>query len=542
MTGESTFQKQTAEILARANKQELIALILRQNEVEQQLLQQKQEADLKTAVLLANIEQRKKEYEELKGLYEELQEKHLILEGQHVLLKNKYFGKSRKKVPSAAARDKIKKGKKGKKPARKLPSERYPDAPVIERHVELAENPNCSCCEFEMTDSGMTEESEYLSVVPAQFFIIRVIRHKYRCGKCHGDIKTAPVPPRIQPRSVLGDELIADVALSKYCDLIPIERYSSIAGRQGLSDLPPQILHEATHSFADFVSGAYKLTRLDVLSSRCLHADETPHKMLEGDTKKNWRLWGFLNKKGVYFEIRNTRSGDVASKLLVDSQCEYLSSDVFSGYGKAVRETNKIRKERGLPIIQCVYCNAHVVRKFKEANELFKQQEIADPDCEWFIARYKEIYDLNEQSQCRHPEEVMVLRRRMVPLFEQMKARTEQLQDTYPSKSAFAKAMQYFLNNYEGFVLFTTDPELEIDNNVMERRLRNPVIGRKTWLGTHSKRGALTAAILFTLVESCKLLGINPREYFKALIQDLHQGKAPYSPAQYQESKNSKAS
>lgn len=413
------------------------------------------------------------------------------------------------------------------------PSERYPHAPLIERHIEFKDYPDCSCCGLKMTDSGMTEDSEYLNVVPAQFFIIRIKRHKYRCGKCHGDLKTAPSPPRIQPGSVLGDELIADVALSKYCDLIPIERYSSIAGRQGLEDLPPQILYESTHSFADFVSAAYQLTREDALSSRYLNAVETPHKMLEGDEKKNWHLWAFLSKKAVYFEIRNTRSGDVASDLLMDSNCEFLMSDVYSGYGKAVRQTNEERKKNGLPTIQCVYCNAHVVRKFKEANEVLKQQGIPDPECEWFLSQYREIYDLDEQTKLLHPEGVMELRKQMVLIFKKIKARAEQLQDAYSSKSILGKAFQYFLNHYDGFTLFTSDAELEIDNNVTERRLRNPVVGRKTWLGTHSKRGALTAAILFTLVETCKLLAINPREYFKALVQDLHQGKPSYSPYQY---------
>jgi hypothetical protein len=67
----------------------------------------------------------------------------------------------------------------------------------------------------------------------------------------------------------------------------------------------------------------------------------------------------------------------------------------------------------------------------------------------------------------------------------------------------------------------------------MERQLRNPVVGRKTWLGTHSKRGAETAAVLFSLVESCKMLQVNPREYFKVLINELHAGKSAFSPYKY---------
>ena len=103
----------------------------------------------------------------------------------------------------------------------------------------------------------------------------------------------------------------------------------------------------------------------------------------------------------------------------------------------------------------------------------------------------------------------------------------------YSSKSLLAKAMSYFLENFTELMLFVKNPILPIDNNPQERLLRNPVIGRKTWYGTHSKRGAKTAAILFSLVESCKLNKLNPRVYFKALIQDLHAGKAPYTPATF---------
>jgi hypothetical protein len=63
--------------------------------------------------------------------------------------------------------------------------------------------------------------------------------------------------------------------------------------------------------------------------------------------------------------------------------------------------------------------------------------------------------------------------------------------------------------------------------------MRNPVIGRKTWYGTHSKRGSKTAVIIFSLVESCKLNNINPRIYFKDLVQAIHQGKAAFTPAEY---------
>src|SRR5207253_1230389 len=105
----------------------------------------------------------------------------------------------------------------------------------------------------------------------------------------------------------------------------------------------------------------------------------------------------------------------------------------------------------------------------------------------------------------------------------------------YPRNGKYGKALRYFLENYEGLTLFLADPDVPIDNNSQERLLRNHVVGRKTWYGTHSERGALTAAILFTLVETCKLNHVNPREYFKRLVQDLHDELDPQTPFEFQQ-------
>ena len=125
--------------------------------------------------------------------------------------------------------------------------------------------------------------------------------------------------------------------MAKYCDLVPIERYSTIAGREGLADLPPNSLIGTTHKLAEYVEPAVKKIREEIMASEVLHADETPHRMLEGDEKKSWYLWGFSNQESCFFEIRNTRSGDVGSEILNQSKCLYLVGDVFSAYERAVR-------------------------------------------------------------------------------------------------------------------------------------------------------------------------------------------------------------
>jgi len=371
----------------------------------------------------------------------------------------------------------------------------------------------------------MTETSEFLTIVPKQYFIVEQKRHKYRCEKCHGEIKTAPCPPRVKPGSSYSDAMVLDVALSKYCDLIPIGRYVRIAERSGVEGLPPQSLIETTHHLADFLKPTYELLREEIRAEKVLHADETPHRMLEGDDKSHWYLWGFSSKKTSYFEAHNTRSGDVASNFLKSSKCRFLMSDVYSGYAKAIREANLERDRRGLFKIQGIYCNAHARRRFKEARERFPD------DAQFFIDQYQEIYRLDGELVDKPPEEILEIRQKMSPHFEAMKLRAIDLMPAYPEKSSIGKAISYFLRNLKELSVFITDARLPIDNNSQERLLRNPVIGRKTWYGTHSKRGAETMTILFSIVESCKLNRINPRQFVKQLINDIHDGKVPYTPA-----------
>jgi transposase len=299
-----------------------------------------------------------------------------------------------------------------------------------------------------------------------------------------------------------------------------------MAARSGLKDLPAHSLIETTHYFADFVKGAYYLIRDGVLIGRILCADETPHKMLEGSDKKTWYLWGFSTLDLCFLECHSTRSGDVASDILISAQCEVLMSDVYSGYRKAIRLANQIRQESGLPLVKNANCNSHSRRYFFKSWPGYKEAE-------FYLDHYHEIYQLDGTTKGRPPPEVLEIRAQMKPRFEEMRIRALEELPKYSNKSKYGKGLRYFIENYEGLTLFLSDPEIPIDNNSQERLLRSHVVGRKTWYGTHSERGAETAAILFTLVETCKLNGVNPREYFKKLTSELLKGNKPFTPKDF---------
>lgn len=473
--------------------------------------------------------------EKLQAEKELLEEQSLLVDDKYIFLKKKFFGRSSEKESARDLDLQIPEESKNDPKTRVLlPSQRYPQLAIELEEVEFKTNPTCDCCGSETMDSGMYEVSESLTLDPREFYVRRTRRKKYRCGKCHGFLVTTPALPRITPGGSYSDELIIDVAMSKYCDLVPIERYVSIAGREGLENLPQNSLIETTHQLADFAEPVVnKILEKEIKSSLVLHVDDTRHRMLQKPDKAHY-LWGFSNKIASYFEVHETRSGDVISQLLKDSTCEYLVSDAFSGNNKSVADTNKYRLENKLNLIQQIYCNAHARRKFKEAREKIIDAQV-------YIDIYKKIYYLESQAKEKPPDEVLAVRSQMRPFFEKLKSQCEENIENYSLKSSIVEAMNYFVKSYENLTRFLDNPILPIDNNPQERLLRNPVIGRKTWYGTQTERGAKTNAILFTIVESCKLNKINPREYLKNLVISLLHNKEVITPNEFRKLKESQA-
>jgi hypothetical protein len=247
--------------------------------------------------------------------------------------------------------------------------------------------------------------------------------------------------------------------------------------------------------------------------------------MLEGSETANWYFWGFSGERSAYFEAHDTRSGDVSIEFLKGSSCEYLMSDVYSGYARTATAVNEERKTLGNPALKKIYCNAHARRKFKEA-KVFSEHH-------YFLEQYQKIYRLNDLCKEKDPEAVMEIRLKMVPLFLEMKTKALEILGGFSSKSAIARAIQYFLKNYDELTSFTRSEVAPIDNNHQERLLRSPVVGRKTWYGTHSVRGAETTAILFSVMESCKMNKVNPRTYLAEVTKMIHAGKDPVTPSQF---------
>ena len=455
------------------------------------------------------------------------------------LLRAKIYGRSSER----RNRGKKNGNKKPKSKTRvRLPSEQYPNAKIkVETIIDL-EPPKCSECHKSMTDSGLRETSERLEIIPMEIFIVKTERMRYHCKCCQTAPVTATLPARIAPNTSLNDSVLIEASLAKFYDLIPTQRFAKMLGRSKVT-ISDKLLFLAQCYLAKAFYSVYVMLKQEVLEARVVHADESPHRMLErNEGNYLWYLWSFCTKVSVYFEIHNTRAGTVSIEFLKESKATVLLSDVYSGYIRTIREVNEYRQSKGIISLTAAHCNDHARRYFFYAKEHASSEKVLDV--------YEKIYKIEDKVQelTQNPihiepensKQALQLRQTMDPLFEKIyDLSCEILLENTPT-SSIGTAANYFLKNLKGLTIFLTDLEIPISNAPAERSIRNPVVGRKTWYGTHSRKGAETSAIHFSLFESCRLNQVNPREYYNYLAELYNVGKPLLTPFQYNQLKKSK--
>ena len=461
------------------------------------------------------------------------------LQQQNEQLRNKLFGRSAERRNKGKKQKKNKGDKPKNSPQRtRLPSDQFPDARIQESLVEDPVPPQCSECKEPMTDSGLRETAERIEYKPAEIYIQRTNRVRYCCKSCQVAPQTAALSPRLAPGSSLGDSFIIQSSVSKFYDLLPTTRHAKILARSNAA-VSHKLLLKGQSIMAEVLSAVYLAIKEEILSSRVIFADETIHRQLEDNGGKwRWYLWGFCNVASVYFEIHDTRAGDVSIEFLKVSMFLFLVSDAYSGYSRTVREINEIRKSKGLPLLQSSLCNDHGRRYFFYAQTA--------PLAEKALNVYDRIYEIERQAQelLAHPRylqlensaKALELRQTADPLFNQIYDISCEILLDATGKSLEAVAAKYFLNNMEGLTLYLRHIELPISNAFSERTIRDYVVLRKTALGNHSRVGAQEAAIQLSVMCSCKKVGVNPTEFLE-FTRTKYLAKEPLlTPHQYKAS------
>jgi transposase len=362
------------------------------------------------------------------------------------------------------------------------------------------------------------DEREVLEYVPSHFKVVLHVRPKLSCRDCE-TITQPPMPSLPIERGRPGPGLIAHVLVSKYCDHLPLNRQSDIYGREGVS------LDRST--LADWVGRAAWF--LEPVAARIgdyarvgttIHADDTPIPVQDpgrGRTKSGrlWvvvrdeRSWGSPNPPAAYYRYSPDRKGEHAQALLAPVS-GFLHADAYAGFDKLYEPD----PETGRPRLEPVACWAHARR------ELFDEHvKTKSPIARQALEKIGAIFAIERGINGQSAETRRSVRQaQSLPLMADLKAYLEASLGRISRKSDLAKAIRYSLGRWEALCRFTEDGRLEMTNNAAERAIRPLTLGRRNWTFLGSDSGGERAAVFFTLIQSCKLNGVNPEAYLADLV------------------------
>jgi len=396
----------------------------------------------------------------------------------------------------------------GKKKKRGHGPKDQPQLPriVVEHGLDDADKtcPTCGGGLKEMADQY--EEHDEIDVIPMRFVIKHHRRKKYTC-QCRACIETAPGPDKLTPGGRYAVDFAIYSSISKYCDHLPLERQVRMMAREGL-EVTSQTLWDQIERLAWLVGYAMPRLLSHVLSHAVVGADETTWELFDKKPGqgKSWYVWVLRVETGVYYAIRDGRSFKVAEGLLAT----FAGVLMCDGYAAYVTLASKY------PRVILAHCWAHVRREFVEIEKSFPTAcgEVLDLIRELYLIdrRGRESTEKNALSKLRDKESR--------PVIDKI---VEWFYRTLPKclpESGLHKALGYMVHMWPGLVLFLDDPEIPLDNNGTERAARGPVVGRKNHYGSHSLRGTEVAATFYSLVESAKLTGLDPRFYLRVATRE----------------------
>lgn len=377
--------------------------------------------------------------------------------------------------------------------------------------------PDCDVCGRTMGEmKGQFEESEEITVAEARYSISIHRRQKYRCS-CNSKVLTAPGPPKLIPGGRYSLEFAVHVAIAKYCDHLPLERQVRQMSRDAL-EVTSQTLWDQICALAEHLEPTWEALGRRILEEPVLHVDETGWRMM-GAKAPRWTVWGLCAPEIAWYRFAHTKSTTMAERIL-GTYRGTLVVDGFAVYPKLQRDCD------GQMAI--AHCWAHVDRKFKDATD--PAGSIAE-----IRSLIAELYAIEREIEGPFPGDGAAQARRL----ERRQARAGPVvAEIYrwatslhgQRRSSFGKAVRYLLKHWAGLKLFLEDPRIPLDNNPAERVLRGVVVGRKNYYGNRSKRGAKVAAIFYSLIETAKLRGVEPRAYLQDAGREAieHPGRVSY--------------
>jgi transposase len=344
--------------------------------------------------------------------------------------------------------------------------------------------------------------TEILEYEPANIYVRKIIRPKYIISQNDEktQIITANLPSLPIPKGNAGASLLAHILVSKFVDHLPFYRQVQIFKRQKLT-IPESTIGGWFNASCRLLEPLYEVLKNKILSADYVMADETPIPVQTQDkpgaTHKGYH-WVYCDpvNKLVLFDYRKTRGREGPDEML-ENFSGYLQTDGYTAYNNLKNHVQ----------INQLACMAHARRKFEHAldNDYLR--------ADWAMKMFAKLYDIERKAQqeSMNAEQIKELRvKEAKPILNEIKVwLNENINQTLP-KSAIGIAIAYTLNLWNRLEKYIEDGRLHIDNNLIENSIRPVALGRKNYMFAGSHDAAQQAAIIYSLLATCKLNNIEP--------------------------------
>jgi transposase len=386
-------------------------------------------------------------------------------------------------------------------------------------HVAIGpDDTNCPCCRSPMHVIG-EETSQRLDVIPAQYRVIVTHRPKYACRACEAAVMQAPAPERLIKGGLPTEAMVASVLVAKYAWHLPLYRQAQMLFAQGL-DIKRSILAFWVGYAAAELKPLHLRLRELILTSGKIAVDETVAPVLDpgrGCTKKGYfwaiarddRPWGGTDPPAVAYTYAPGR-GAVHGLKLLDGYRGIVQCDGYAAY-------KTIANAAPGEAVTLAFCWAHLRRRFFD---LAKDGDA--PIASEALERIAALYAVEKTIRGHGADARRAVRQEhSKPLVLGLKAWLEQQLARVSAKAVIAEDIRYALNHWDGLTRFLDDGRIELDTNAVERSIRPLVLNRKNALFAGHDEGAESWACIASLIETCKLSGVDLQAYFADVLTKL---------------------
>jgi transposase len=357
------------------------------------------------------------------------------------------------------------------------------------------------------------EVTEELDWKPAKFIKRLYIRPKYANAE---RIVIAPLPARLIEKGLPGAGLLTQVIVSKYEDHLPLYRQEQIYRQRHGVNLSRQTLCGWVDAAADWLAPIYREMKTGLLAGNYLQADETPIRYLDPDVKgksqQGW-LWTYSHPRGdVVFEWKVSRSREGPREFLKAFRGQ-LQTDGYAVY-------ESLARERGGELT-LIGCWAHARRGVHEA--LGEGRAAA-----WIVGQIGLLYAVEKtlREQKAGPQLRAAVRAwQSRPVLARLRRALEAVRRRVLPQSLLGQAVDYTLSRWEALIRYVDDGRLEIDNNLCENAIRPTAVGKKNFLFIGHPEAGQRSAVIYSVLGSCRRLGINPAEYLQDIFERLPKAK-----------------